>query len=388
MNTIPIIDQLGYHLATVVPALPTYQYEPVPLQPGQPYLLSRFACLHRQGNQLVLESPLAPVKILLYDYRATGLLHALTQPQPVEQLYHEFYYVAPATIATLLSLFLSCDMVTPVSQGQPSEDSDPALAGWAFHDLLFHSHSRLGRHANPYGGLPALAAKTESPPASKPAMSTEGIKLYRPDIEALKTTDRPFTRILEERRSIRRYGDRPVNLQQVGEFLYRAARVRVMKTALTASYEYSHRPYPSGGACYPLELYLAINCCEGLLPDLYHYQPEPHQLYRLNVDPRQTQALLNQARQMAAQEDELQILIILAARFGRVSQKYGSIAYALILKDAGVLLQNMYLVATAMNLAPCALGGGDSDLFSASAGTHYYAETSVGEFLLGSRSAD
>jgi hypothetical protein len=44
----------------------------------------------------------------------------------------------------------------------------------------------------------------------------------------------------------------------------------------------------------------------------------------------------------------------------------------------------MYLAATAMNLAPCALGCGDSDLFARAAGTDYYVETSVGEFLLGS----
>jgi hypothetical protein len=45
----------------------------------------------------------------------------------------------------------------------------------------------------------------------------------------------------------------------------------------------------------------------------------------------------------------------------------------------------MYLVATAMNLAPCAIGGGNSDRFAAAVGTDYYAETSVGEFILGSQ---
>jgi hypothetical protein len=44
----------------------------------------------------------------------------------------------------------------------------------------------------------------------------------------------------------------------------------------------------------------------------------------------------------------------------------------------------MYLTATAMGLAPCAIGGGDADLFARAAGTDYCAETSVGEFLLGS----
>jgi hypothetical protein len=43
----------------------------------------------------------------------------------------------------------------------------------------------------------------------------------------------------------------------------------------------------------------------------------------------------------------------------------------------------MYLTATAMGLAPCAIGGGDADLFARAAGTDYCAESSVGEFLLG-----
>ena len=69
----------------------------------------------------------------------------------------------------------------------------------------------------------------------------------------------------------------------------------------------------------------------------------------------------------------------------RIAWKYASLAYALTLKHVGVLYQTMYLAATAMGLAPCALGAGDSDLFARAAGVDYYAETSVGEFLLGSK---
>jgi len=60
-------------------------------------------------------------------------------------------------------------------------------------------------------------------------------------------------------------------------------------------------------------------------------------------------------------------------------------AYALVLKDVGVLLQTFYLVATAMGLAPCALGGGDSDLFARASGLDWLVEGAVGEFVLGSR---
>jgi oxazoline/thiazoline dehydrogenase len=47
----------------------------------------------------------------------------------------------------------------------------------------------------------------------------------------------------------------------------------------------------------------------------------------------------------------------------------------------------MYLVATAMDLAPCAIGGGNSDLFAQTTGINYLDETSVGEFILGSKLA-
>ncbi len=60
---------------------------------------------------------------------------------------------------------------------------------------------------------------------------------------------------------------------------------------------------------------------------------------------------------------------------------------ALVLKHVGVVFQTMYLAATAMGLAPCAVGLGDSDLFAQAADTDYYAETSVGEFLHGSAPA-
>ena len=93
--------------------------------------------------------------------------------------------------------------------------------------------------------------------------------------------------------------------------------------------------------------------------------------------------LRDAAESTAIAEDNLQVLLILAARFPRVAWKYESIAYALTLKHVGVVLQTMYLAATAMGLGPCAIGGGDADLFARAAGTDYYAETSVGEFLLG-----
>jgi SagB-type dehydrogenase family enzyme len=95
--------------------------------------------------------------------------------------------------------------------------------------------------------------------------------------------------------------------------------------------------------------------------------------------------LRDAAESTAIAEDNLQVLLILAARFPRLAWKYESIAYALTLKRVGVVFQTMYLAATAMGLAAHAIGGGDADLFARAASTDFRVETSVGEFLLGSQ---
>ena len=59
--------------------------------------------------------------------------------------------------------------------------------------------------------------------------------------------------------------------------------------------------------------------------------------------------------------DSPQILITIAARFGRVSWKYSSLANSLILRDVGVLTQTLYLMADEMGLGGCAIGSGNID---------------------------
>jgi SagB-type dehydrogenase family enzyme len=78
-----------------------------------------------------------------------------------------------------------------------------------------------------------------------------------------------------------------------------------------------------------------------------------------------------------------QILITIAARFRRVSWKYSAIAYALILKDVGVLLQTLYLMATDMDLGGCAIGSTNIDLFAKMIGIEFHVEGAVGQFALG-----
>ncbi len=78
-----------------------------------------------------------------------------------------------------------------------------------------------------------------------------------------------------------------------------------------------------------------------------------------------------------------QILLTITSRFARVAWKYSSIAYALTLKDVGVLLQTLYLMAADMGLGGCAVGTSDIDLFEKMTGLPFHVEGPVGQFTLG-----
>jgi len=66
-----------------------------------------------------------------------------------------------------------------------------------------------------------------------------------------------------------------------------------------------------------------------------------------------------------------------------MSWKYSSIAYALILKDVGVLIQTLYLMATDIGLGGCAIGTVNIDLFAKMTGIEFHIEGPVGQFAIG-----
>jgi SagB-type dehydrogenase family enzyme len=246
--------------------------------------------------------------------------------------------------------------------------------------------SRRGRHDAPYGGTYRGERLTPPPLARQRRADAEpAVALVRPDLERLRRTDAPFTDVLERRRSVREYAPEPLALDQLGEFLYRCARYQVVLPG--GKTDHALRPCPAGGALHELEIYPVVAACQGLDPGIYHYRPLEHELTRVAPPSAAFERLLDEAWCTADRQSRPQVLLQVTARCGRIFWKYESMAYAVILKDLGALYATMYLVATAMRLAPTALGGGDSELFATLAGLDPYEEPAVGEFMLGTRGA-
>ncbi len=348
------------------------------------WVLSRFALLRRIGERLVLESPRSRWRVTVHGRRGAALVAELRRPLGAAELAAALAGAdAEAAASLALGLLGGAGILAAVDERGTTDEEHAALRQWQFHDLLFHARSRQGRHAGGYGASGRFHGKAAALPALKPDMPGEVVELHRPDLRQVAGSDPPLTRVLEQRRSVREHGEPPIALRQLGEFLYRSARVR--ETTGIGDHEVARRVYPGGGAAYELEVYLAVGRCRGLEPGLYHYRPAAHQLVRIAGFGAEVERLLRSGRGAARMQSPAQVLVLLSARFRRLSRTYASVAYAMVLKDVGVVMQTMYLVATAMGLAACAVGGGDSDLFARAADLDYYEETSVGELLLGSR---
>jgi SagB-type dehydrogenase family enzyme len=363
--------------------------------PGSPKLhdddvlvLSRFAFLRRRGDAMVLESPRARALLRICNPQIVTALARLSVPQRVKRFRRQEGFPG----AGLLALLLDCQMLFKVERsGEHSlrtSEGDAELVLWDFHDLLFHARSTEGRHANPLGGLYPYAATMPPLPAVRPHWRGKKIELHEfcPAPEAIS----PFAKLLDERHSTRIFNDqRPISLAELARFLQAMARVRSKSQHkfdlgdVQHSIAYTTRPYPSAGGSYELELYLAVDKCEGLARGFYHYDADGHALVAIDVRAQEFTALLAGAQLAMDASAPPQILIIITARFGRISWKYSSIAYALILKDVGVLLQTLYLTAVDMGLGGCAIGTVNIDLFAKITEVELHIESPVGQFAFG-----
>jgi len=353
--------------------------------PGTVAKLSRFAVLRAADGVLVAQQPRSHLALDLSGsgVAAAGLLADWTKLDSFA-----VPGVSPRSVNELIALMYTAGLLVTGGPGDDPEIQDPARAMWTPEDLWLHARARGTRLSSGYGGTYRFKGRFAPLPALPEERGGTRIVLPRPDLEAIEANDPPFTRVLEARRSVREHDDAsPITAAQLGELLFRALRHRRPPQTGADGQQFCDRPYPSGGAAGELEVYPMVTRCEGIAAGLWHYESDRHALRMIAEPGPGTAALTGAARSAGLMTGDPQVVLIVAARFGRIAWKYDSMAYSLILKHVGVLYQTVYLVATAMGLAVCGLGGGDASDFAAASGLDYFREGSVGEILLGSARA-
>jgi SagB-type dehydrogenase family enzyme len=342
-----------------------------------PPKLSKFAVLHRDSEGFILEHPLAWCDLRIHDPSLLVLLDGPGQDN----------HGLPAAVASQFIEDLHwCGILLPAG----TEDGKFDTVSWSAPDLWFHRRSTLGERTvtwEHFGPTGWAKGRFPRPPARKTNYPGEPIALLPPDLATKRTEDPTLTAVLEDRVSTRTFDDAyPITVEQLSELLYRTARSRRTQPQPTAdSEELVSRPYPSGGGAYELELYPVVGNVAGLKPGMYHYDSFDHLLRPVAAaDSRAVSKLLKPASATLTGGAEPQVLIVMAARSGRIMWTYEQISYATILKDVGVLMQTIYLAATAMGLGACAQGFGDTTAFVAATGVDELQECNVGSIIVGS----
>jgi len=157
---------------------------------------------------------------------------------------------------------------------------------------------------------------------------------------------------LRARRTARTFVDAPVSFAELSALLHYTFGChgywRYTDTVMAL-----RKTAPSGGGLHPIEAYAIVLNAEGAPSGTYHYNVERHALDLLmQVSPEQTRSTL--VRAACGQEfvATAGVVVVLAVRFFRSFWKYrrDARAYAVLLMDAGHLMQTFQLVATELGL--------------------------------------
>lgn len=179
---------------------------------------------------------------------------------------------------------------------------------------------------------------------------------------------------LTNRESIRSFSQQPISQAVLSTLLYYSAGIYSIGGGGV------HRFYPSGGARYPLETYvLPLN--SALQKGLYHYNLKNHSLERLLFLKENVKTSKFFGQEWIANAG---CIIIITGIFERTTMKYGSRGYRHILIEAGHMGQNMYLLASALNVGCCAIGGFIDDKLNSLLDIDGTEETVLYAFALGS----
>ena len=150
------------------------------------------------------------------------------------------------------------------------------------------------------------------------------------------------------RRTVRTFTGKPLSLEQLAQLLWAAQGITEERGRKRAA--------PSGGALYPMDIYVLVGKegVKGVDAGIYHYDPGDHALSKVHEGDQGealARAALGQMWMAGAP-----VNFVIAAEYSRICIKYGDrgVRYAMI--EAGHIGQNVFLQAQALGLSAGIVG--------------------------------
>lgn len=227
---------------------------------------------------------------------------------------------------------------------------------------LFHNPLVIGRAVQPY--------------KTYPSKKTIPLCLVKH-----KATN-PVLKIIEERRSRRKFKEYSISTNELYLILHYSYGI-TGESPIAGNIEgtWHYRAVPSGGALYPLELYIYLNN-SSVEKGIYHYRPDNDTIELIDEGD-----YLNRIRQFIAAGnidiEKSSCIIFVTSMIQRHMIKYGERGYRFLLQEVGAVAQNISLVCQSINLSSCIIGGYIDDEINALIGVHAPMETIQGIIVIG-----
>jgi len=151
------------------------------------------------------------------------------------------------------------------------------------------------------------------------------------------------------RRSIRRFADRPLTMEEVSQLLWSAGGKTI--DGVTGA----TRAFPSAGGLYPFEIYLVAGNVTGLAAGVYRYDWENHALNLVREGDLRQQLMEASLRQGFVASAPVNIVWV--GDFAAIERTYGARgAERYISMDVGGAGQNVHLQAETLGLGTVIVG--------------------------------
>jgi len=182
-------------------------------------------------------------------------------------------------------------------------------------------------------------------------MNQGSISLPKPSLDGKVSVEKA----IKERRTIRNFKERPLPLNHLSQLLWAAQGITNPKEG--------KRAVPSGGALYPLDIYMIIgaNGVDGMEAGIYHYLPDNHSISLLSKGDRRKE--IASASLWQSWMAKAPVILIITAEYQRITGKYGERGIRYTLIEVGHVGQNLFLQAEALGLGAGIVGAfNDADV--------------------------
>lgn len=176
------------------------------------------------------------------------------------------------------------------------------------------------------------------------AAEPQTVALPKPDATGTVTLERAIA----QRRSVREYAPGALTLAEVSQLMWVAQGITSPD---------GKRATPSARAVYPLQVWLVANDVSGLPAGIYRYQPKEHAL-ALITPGLQRDSVAAAARGQASVAHAAAVVAV-AGDSALAAEKFRGNAARWLGMEAGFVVQDVYLEATALGLGTVMVGGFD-----------------------------